>query len=345
MRVREHPESDGTLKILLSFKEPHSQTNPYITQLRDSLAATSGTDPICFRWRTALTGSFDVFHAHWPESLIEQRGAITTFGRRLLYAVFLARLKLLRIPVVRTVHNIAVPAGISWYDKLVLKATERLTEVRIVLNQFTPVPPDSTSVLIEHGHYRDWFAKYSRRESVRGRFTFFGKIRRYKNVEGLIRVFRSLQTPSTTLHVVGTPSTPELAEKLRDIADGEPRIDLAFRYVDDAELVDEISEASVVVLPYPEMHNSGSVLAALSLDRTVLVPDNDFNRALEEEVGSGWVIRYQAELDSTDLERALAQIARKQPGERPDLSRREWTSAGQRHTDAYRLALKQIAGA
>lgn len=343
--MRQQPHDDQTVKVLLSFKEPHSKSNPYITQLRDSLAATSGAEPICFTWRTALTGQFDVFHAHWPESLIEQRGLLNTLGRRVLYATFLARLILLRVPVVRTVHNLTLPSGISRLDRLLLKATERLTVVRITLNPFTPVPSGSTSVLIEHGHYRDWFASYPRPESVPGRVTFFGKVRRYKNVEGLLRAFRTLPSAGAeSLHVVGTPSTPELADTLREIVDGDSRVDLAFRYVDDAELVREVSEACIVVLPYPEMHNSGSVLAALSLDRTVLVPDNDFNRALAEEVGPGWVIRYQDEISSVELLRALDQVERLGRSERPDLSRRDWVEAGQRHLDAYHRALGKPVG-
>lgn len=342
MRARQRPDAPPTVRVLLSFKEPHAQTNPYITQLRDSLASTSDVEPVCFTWRNALTGKLDVFHAHWPESLIEQRDIISTFGRRVLYGIFLARLRLQRIPIVRTVHNIALPAGISRFDMLLLKATERLTVVRILLNQFTPTPPGSTTVLIEHGHYRDWFAKYHREEPIPGRITFFGKIRRYKNVEGLVRAFRSLQnTDATSLHVLGTPSSAGLAESLLQIADHDPRITLAFRYVDDAELVKEVSESQLVVLPYPEMHNSGSVLAALSLNRPVLVPDNDFNRALSDEVGPGWVICYRGDLDTADLELGTAPCVSRSD-ESPNLSHREWRDAGERHLAAYRQALAQV---
>ena len=41
-----------------------------------------------------------------------------------------------------------------------------------------------------------------------------------------------------------------------------------------------------MVLPYRQMHNSGAVLAALSLDRPVLVPATD-QRGLGAEVGPG----------------------------------------------------------
>ena len=335
---------DGaTVRVLQSFKQPGPTTNPYITQLYESLLDTAGASPSCFTWRTALLGGYDVFHAHWPESLIEQRGAVSTLGRRVLYAVLLLRLWLWGIPIVRTVHNLDLPQGINWFDRRLLQATERVTRVRIILNRFTPVPEGSIWVLIGHGHYRTWFAKYERPAPVPGCLVFFGKIRRYKNVDGLIAAFRDVgeADPAPTLRVVGSPSTPELAASLEALASGDPRITFGFGHVDDRELVREVGRANAVVLPYPEMHNSGSVLAALSMARPVLVPDNDLNRSLAEEVGEEWVVRYAGDLTGSILRQALEESFTPPVSGEPDLSRREWDAAGKRHLAAYRLAFSR----
>lgn len=339
----EHGEGfDAMIRVLQSFKEPGPRTNPYITQLRNSLDAMDDIEPIPFTWRAALTSRYDVFHAHWPESLIEQRGRVSTFGRRVLYEAFLLRLRLLRIPVVRTVHNLELPQGISRWDVRLLTATERLTRLRIVLNRFTPVPDDTPHVLIEHGHYRDWFAQQPRRDAVEGRLAFFGKIRRYKNVDGLLRAFGSAKDgdQSMSLHVSGAVSGKELEATLRDLAGADPRVTLTFGHIDDPELVREVSEAAVVVLPYPEMHNSGSVLAALSLDRPTLVPENAFNRELAEEMGPGWVLLYSGELRAEHLRWALEQSVAGERAPSPDMSRREWADGARRHVDAYRSVTK-----
>lgn len=331
-------------RVLQSFKEPGPRTNPYISQLRDSLAAADDVEPVCFTWRVALTGRYDVFHAHWPESLIERRGRFSTFGRRTLYTLFLVRLRIQRVPIVRTVHNLDLPHGISRWDVRLLEATERLTSLRIVLNPLTPVPPDAPHMLIEHGHYREWFARYPRSAAMPGRFAFVGKIRRYKNVDGLLRAFIAMpdtDASSPTLHVAGAPSSRELQDALRALAETDPRVTLRFGHIEDAALVREVGEAGVVVLPYAEMHNSGSVLAALSLDRPVLVPDNQFNKALADEVGEGWVLRYVGDLQAAHLQWAAEQIAALEPGTAPDMSRRNWTEAGRRHAEAYRRALRR----
>ncbi len=334
---RRRVKNGNPVRVLQSYAAPSAQTNPYIVQLHESLAAAPGVEITPFSWRTALLGRYDVFHAHWPEALIERRGAVSTVGRRTLFSLFLARMALSRVPVVRTMHNIELPQGISRLETELLMFTDRLTKMRILLNEFTPVPVGAKTTLIEHGHYRDWFAKYPSFDPVGGRVLFFGKVRRYKNAEGLIRAFRGLDSDELSLHVVGSASSDELAHSLRSAAGKDPRITLDLRFIEDPHLVAEIGEASLIVLPYPEMHNSGSVLAALSLERPVLVPNNDFNRALAEEVGSDWVIRFDGDLKPSDIELALSQ-AEAQRG-RPDLSRRGWSEAGRRYLDAYRRAI------
>lgn len=330
------------VRVLQSFKPPGPLTNPYITQLLDSLRSADGVEPHVFSWRRALVGGYDVFHAHWPESLIEQRGVLSTLGRRVLYALLLLRLWVQRIPIVRTVHNLELPVGISSFDRRLLAVTEQLTRVRIVLNEFTPVPDGSTAVLVEHGHYQAWFAQHPRVASVPGRVVFFGKIRRYKNVEGLVAAFRALPeaTPTPTLRVLGSPSSQELVDSLSSMAAGDPRIQLEFGHVADPDLVSAVSGASVVALPYKEMHNSGSVLAALSLGRPVLVPDTEFNRALAAEVGEHWVLRYNGPLTPDDLQDAINRTGAHGATGEPDLTRREWDTSGRRHLEAYRLALR-----
>lgn len=332
-------EDVAHIRVLESFAEPSAATNPYLTQLRDALAATPGVEVQCWTWRTALTGQFDVFHTHWTEALIERRGPVSTVSRRALFAAFVLRLWLTGRPVVRTAHNLELPEGLSRTELYLLRCVEGLTTVRVVLNGVTPVAGGRT-VLVEHGHYRDWFAAHRVPPAVPGRLAFVGKVRRYKNVEGLLRAFRALPAEGGySLHVSGRPSTARLAEALGQAAAADTRIELALAFVDDADFVREVGEAELVVLPYHEMHNSGSVLAALSLDRPVLVPDNDSNRALADEVGEGWVIRFLGDLDAAGIQDALHRSRTTTRAPRPDLTARDWSSAGLAHRAAFRTAV------
>jgi hypothetical protein len=90
-----------------------------------------------------------------------------------------------------------------------------------------------------------------------------------------------------------------------------------------------------MVFPYLEMHNSGAVLAALSLARPVLVPRNAVNEALAEEVGPAWVHMFGGRLTPELLASALAAAASLPPGTLPDLSRRDWATAGTAHREVF----------
>jgi glycosyltransferase involved in cell wall biosynthesis len=168
---------------------------------------------------------------------------------------------------------------------------------------------------------------------------FVGLVRRYKGVESLIEAFRADDDPDLTLRIAGKPSTDELAQTVRSMAGGDPRISFLLRFLDDAELVQEITGSQLVVLPYRFMHNSGATLAALSLDRPVLVPDTDVNRLLAHEVGEQWVLRFEGDLDVADLRAALAATSPEALTGHPDLTARDWDQVGTAHADAYRRAI------
>ncbi|MGY1842293.1 glycosyltransferase [Modestobacter sp. SYSU DS0875] len=336
------PSSPGFV-VQQSFPTPRPTTNPYIVMLGRSLAALEDVELRTFSWRRALLRRYDVFHVHWPEILVAGQSPLKALVRQLLFLLLLARLRLTRTPLVRTVHNLELPQGISRREVALLRLAERLTTLRIRLNESTEVAPGRPAELIVHGHYRDWFARFPQAATVPGRITFFGLVRRYKGVERLIEVVTA--TPGDrvegdlSLHVAGRPSSDELADRLRRTAATDPRVHLRLEFLDDADLVAEVTAAELVVLPYREMHNSGGALTALSLARPVLVPANDVTRALAAEVGPGWVWTYDGDLESADLVGALRGVRTRGEVPAPDLSARDWDVAGRAHLAAYRRAV------
>ena len=259
--------------------------------------------------------------------------------RTVLTAALCLRLWVTRTPVVRTWHNLDRPPGLGRVDHLLLTAIDRITTLRITLNDHTPVPPGVASETISHGHYRDWFADYPRRDPQPGRLLFVGRVKAYKGIEHLVDVFSRIEDEELRLHVAGLPVSTEVAQEISRLAAADPRVTLCLEYIDDARFVEEVSSAQLVVLPYRFMHNSGAILAALSLDRPVLAPDNEVNRSLAQEVGPGWVHLYDGELQPDDVEQTLKRVGNEAPEARPDLSRREWDVDGRAHADAFRRAV------
>ncbi len=331
------PGTDGGLVVLQSVPRPRATTNPYVIQLLASLESVPEVTVLTFGWRTALLGKYDVFHVHWPENLPNGHSRTKSLARRILTRLLLSRLRLKRIPIVRTMHNLERPAGRSRAEYRLLDAIDARTTLAIRLNDETPIPSGLSFETIPHGHYRDWFARYVPNDAIAGHLGYFGLIRRYKNVTHLVTVATALPS-NFSLRVGGNPSTAELADEIESAKGTDSRITLDFHFLSDAELVDVVTEAELVVLPYTEMHNSGSVLASLSLDRPVLVQDNTVNRELAAEVGDGWLYFYDGELRADDIVAAHTVIASRSPAARPDLRLREWNEVGVRHVAAYRRA-------
>lgn len=329
------------LIVQQSFPEPRPTTNPYLVMLRDSIRDLPGVELRTFSWRGALTRKYDVFHVHWPEILVSGHSPLKKLARQVLTLALVGKLALTRTPIVRTVHNLDLPDGISRRERWLLRLIDRRTTLRIRLNPLTPLPDGSASETIVHGHYRGWFAPYPRSSRIPGRLAYVGLIRRYKGVDSLLSAFRSAFAgeAAASLTVGGKPSSEELVVQLRSLSEGDDRVAMHFAFLSDAELVEAVTRSELVVLPYREMHNSGGALSALSLDRPVLVPDNEVNAMLAAEVGDEWVLRYDGELSPADLEDALARARRLSPEATPDLSLRDWDDAGRAHVAAYRRAI------
>ena len=326
---------------MLSTPGIRRTTNPYLSQLVSSLGA-AGVTVRFFSFRRALFGHYDVVHLHWPENLVRGNTRRGAAARKLLVLAWSVRLAVTRTPVVRTLHNIEKHEEGGRVERWLLGRLLRHTVLSIRLNDFSPVPVGQLGVTILHGHYRDWFAAHPRSQAIEGGLAFVGLIREYKGVDRLLEAFRLL-AGGYRLSIAGRPRTPAVAQRLQDLAEGDERVVLELDYVSDEVLVERVTQAQLVVLPYRELHNSGGALAALSLDRPVLVPRNEVTEALADEVGPGWVHSFEGDLSSDDLARAVGASASTDRSARPDLSAREWPTAGVQHLRAYQQAVQARA--
>ncbi|WP_307803106.1 glycosyltransferase [Frigoribacterium sp. PvP032] len=336
------PEPARRLVVQQSFPRPRPTTNPYLVMLRDAVGAVPGVEVRTFDWKGALLGRYDVFHVHWPEILVSGQSPLKALVRQGLTVALVVKLWATRTAIVRTEHNLELPTGISRRERALLRWIERRTTLWVRLNAETPERTGALGALIPHGHYVDWFSRWPWPDREAGRVSYFGFIRRYKGVDGLLRAFRGVRGDDRRLHAAGKPSSPDLARGLEELAADDPRVSLDLRFLDDEALIETVRRAELVVLPYREMHNSGGVLTALSLGRPVLVPANEVNARLADEVGAGWVQQYADDLDAADVERALDAASQLADDDVPDLSARDWDRAGEAHVEAYRRAVAAV---
>lgn len=327
------------LTVLLDVPARHAGQNPYISLLADSLRAR-GARVQFFTWRRALLGRYSVLHAHWPEYLVWHRRFLVRTAYQMGAAVLALRLRLQKIPVVRTVHNRTPHDALRGRQRTVLGLIESRARFWIYLTaEGTPGTVSSgTSSVIAHGHYKDWPPYTPEGSKKADHVLAFGHLKPYKGHEELIRAFRATQLPS--LRILGRAGDGSYLETLRDAAGADPRVEIDSRYLPDRELAQAISGAHMVVLPYKDFYNSGAALLALSLGTPLVVPRNGITEALRREVGSDWVMTYVGGLTGDVLETAYDWAAGQESVPEPRLAGRDWDPIAREHISAYRTAMQ-----
>jgi beta-1,4-mannosyltransferase len=320
------------VRVLQSSSAPDGNTR-YVDQLMHN--QPDDIEFVFFSWDTALTSEYDVFHVHWPDALLAGQSPLRRWANRVRFYRLQRHLRAKRIPVVRTMHNMHPHESLGLVDQRLLSAMDANTDYFVRINGVTEVPAGKPGTTILHGHYVDRFSDHPVADVVAGRILNFGLMRRYKGIDRLIDTFGGMADPDVSLRLVGRVVEPDLGELVDAAVARDARITAVKRFVDDHELVYEVTSAELVVLPYSEMHNSGTLLVALSLGRPALVPRSSVNEAISREVGPGWVIQYDGPLEAAHLRAALAEI-RAREASSPDLAERDWDRVTGAYSEVYR---------
>ncbi|KRA25701.1 hypothetical protein ASD65_15670 [Microbacterium sp. Root61] len=303
--------------------------------------APSDVEYSYFTWRRALLGSFDVFHVHWPEILVRSRSGFRGFIRRFLFRLFLLKLKIRRIPVVRTVHNLEPHRAVAHAEAELLVELDRLVRRYVVMSDCASGLQGADSVVIPHGDFIEVLGANARARRVGGRVLLFGRIEPYKGVIDLIRAARGITSPDVEVRIVGAANATmlkEIDDELRLNGDQGARITLDLRTVSDEEMVIEMTQADLIALPYRDAGNgnSGVAMVALSLDRPVLVYQSCIMERLAEETGPEWVHLMDQPISGPQIESALARVAELDSDSRPPLVGRDWKSVASAYADVFR---------
>ena len=288
---------------------------------------------------TAFLTRYTVFHVHWPEQLAAGASRAQTICRLALFHLLLTKLKLNKTPIIWTVHNVRPHENMHPLVSSTLRRFEHQVSRRVVLNRATAFDPtfgSHTYSVIPHGHYLptvDAAGEIS--PDPASDFLFFGLIRQYKNVSGLMHAFNEIDNPHVSLRIAGSAQPVAHGVNLAEIAARDTRINITLDFLSDNELVGLIRAATLVVLPYNEMNNSGAALLALSVGRPILVPENEATRELHQEFGSRWISLYSGALTRGVLEDALHSAREARIVSSPDLSSRNWDGIAIQHHDLY----------
>lgn len=321
-------------RVLFSFARPTEWTNPFTGNLANELA--SEVDVSFLSPGAMLWGRFDILHVHWAENLFVSSSPLKTALRTVLGLILLARLVVARRPVVMTRHNVTPHESQHRIHNRLTRWLERRSIATIYLNE-SPENDPAGGVTILHGDYPPALrlAAKSRKRDGGISLLSYGLMRRYKGLDDLIRAFRALPRGDAELRIMGPAPVKEYLAEIVALAVGDSRVFIDAGFVSDDELEAAIANCDAVVLPYPQLYNSGAALLALSRGKAIIAPDGGATRSLRDEVGAEFVYLFAPPFDAEDLERALTSI----PGPRggcPDLSRRDWAGIAALHANLYR---------
>jgi pyruvyltransferase len=309
--------------------------NPYI-RLLTATAAAKDIDIVFFPGvADALVEDFDIVHMHFPIAWAKPN------ARSLLRAVSMMGLWRVRgVKVVRTVHDLEANRPLPWWVKPVFHALER-GDVRIYLTEYSRAEAqDADGVVIKHGHYREFMLdEPTPAKAPEPTVITFGHIRWYRGVGDLVDAFAELPPDSDIqLRIVGSPDPPDAADAVIAKAGVLDRVTVKLGYATDSDLWREAGRATLTVMPFRWITNSGAVIFSLSAGTPVLMPDLPLTRELAAEFGSYWVRSYEPPLTGAILERHVADVWARQASE-PVVPMEGWdwlTHIGPQHAEVYR---------
>lgn len=332
------------MRVLHTVYPPSDQGNPFASLLIDALSEK--TDSSYFSWRAAFLERWDVVHFQWPEKYFVAGNPLVSLAKRLRFRVWMRLLKWRRTAIVLTIHNLATHEDPGKAAAAELARLDRRVDRYVALNPAVDMAGLAAPVdVIPHGHYRSLIPDTARAPSSGRRILYFGFIRAYKNVPGLIRAFgaSNLSGRGYDLRIVGKPHTPVIAADVQSSAeDATGQVTTLLKAVNDNDLYREITRSSVVVLPYADLYNSGALLMALSLDRPVIAPRTPATEYYQSQFGVDWVLLYDSPLDESSLESAVANV--KDAGERAalELGSLDWPVLAIDYLRTYQVATTHV---
>ena len=234
-----------------------------------------------------ITGA-RLVHLHWTYNFRLQYSDRFPILRRVAQAwfiLFLWTMKILRIRLVWTAHNVLPVLPVLASDLDVRRRIVNRSDLVIAHSRSTLVKlaelgiVPRNSAVIPIGPYTPTLSSTSLRVPGFGpgprRFLFFGMVQAYKGVDNLLAAFAALPADlGGQLAIVGECDDSSLRTELTAVVTSIARdVRLRLERVPDGEVSQLLEGADVVVLPYRQITTSSSAMLALSHGRPLVVPD------------------------------------------------------------------------
>lgn len=318
--------------------------NPYTRLYYDALVAHYDEIKVIPYNFLNLFRKVDIFHIHWPESLLNEKKTLKKLFKLIKFFLILYYMKFRNVKILWTAHNfkphsrnssyvvenIFYKKWLSFIDGILFLSYASQEEF---INNYTQ--NNISSKVIPHGHYIDYylsksptnylkdFLKINSSDFVIGHY---GLIKRYKNIVLLLKEFRKIKDPNIKLIIGGKIGNNE--KKLHDdickYAERDKRVILYDKFIPDSELIELHSFTNLCVYPYSDIVNSGSIINSLSLGCRVLAPRNKYLSELRDNLSEKNLFLYDDQFSAKYIERFLNKNNNRISNPRKNLASYEW---------------------
>lgn len=363
------PAGKRALRIVAWPAFSNAKSNLYQTRLYQEIGKEHAVDDVFMSiggLYRCLTRPVDVMHIHWIEKAFWGKSSLLIVKRALFAVLIVLLLKLKGARIVWTAHdpvphdmaeNHKLKAGFfKWlwlaYRGVIVRGLDGVifltpSHIALVAERY-PRLARLPNAVTPHPHYRGVYSNSIGKEEARAKhgiadtttvIGFVGKIRPYKNVDGLLRTFRDYAEDGVRLLVAGEIDSRPYGDMLAGLAAADSRITLVNTFIPDDRLQEYLNAADVVILPFREVTNSGSLLLALSFDRPVAVPSIPVFREIRDIVGSDWIYLYEGDLTEATLRDVVLWCRSGRRSGSPPMESLSWPAIAGQTVDFYRRLL------
>jgi len=238
-------------------------------------------------------GKPDIFHLHWMHRFFIRESTLETIIVSIIFIIEIIILKLIKVKIIWTVHNIinhekihprierkVHKTLIRLYDHVIHLSNASLT-IMYDLDMISTKTNKKLHV-VPHGHYITYYNNSVSQETARTIlginqhsivFLCFGIIRPYKGIDILIDALDEIKDKRILILIAGRFQNILIERRLRNQCKNDERIRLFPRFIPDNDVQVFMNAADIVVLPYTDILNSGVAILAMSFAKPVMAPN------------------------------------------------------------------------
>ena len=285
------------IKIVCLPKELNNP-NPYQNLLINGLKKNPGLEVISGNaskkigiLTSALYHKPHYIHFDWINKYYSKRFSLESYIYTLWFfiQIFIIK-KILKINIVWTLHNIFPhdTKNIKLHRFVQYQFSKQCKWIRVFSNNTVNKLIHEFNfnknklIVVPEGSYVNYYPNFISKEEARKElniqkkekiFLYFGAIKPYKGLDFLIEEISNSKHHKIKLIIVGRTPKKRYLNKIKEKIKNNDSITLENKYIKDEQIQIYFKAADIIVLPFENIENSGSIILAMGFKKVIIAPN------------------------------------------------------------------------